>query len=185
LDEKKLPDCISKYAREQVRGSMTVAQSIVQDYLHKLREFYPDDEKSYYQQRRLLIQAMRYPARWLDKRGVFLPAPDYRSILDTIISGIKKHGKTSTVRYFGSYFLDCVQRHIKHHEEQYYDHAKGLQAKASLAMRDIINGVQLADSHDSSSTDQLAALHSQVKSPGRRPKKAASRLATQIPLFRE
>jgi hypothetical protein len=85
--------------------------TIVDDFLRQLRAFYPCD-KPFYQQRRYLIQAITYPARWVHKRGVFLPEADHRAILDEIISGIRKHGNLATVRNFGVYFLDCVQRHF-------------------------------------------------------------------------
>jgi len=108
---------------------------IVRDYLHLIKnEFYAGDERAFFEQRWLLIKAITYPARWLDKRGVFLPETEHRKILDTVISGIKDHGNTDTIRSFGRYFLDCIQKQIKHHEETYYDHAKGLQAKATLSI---------------------------------------------------
>ena len=87
---------------------------IVRDYLNLIKKEFYAGERAFYQQRLFLIKGITYPARWLDKRGVFLPEEDYRAILDTIISGIKKHGNTHTVRSFGSYFLDSVQRHIEH-----------------------------------------------------------------------
>jgi hypothetical protein len=144
------------------RRSPVVSQTSTEDKASRRRN------ESAQREITLLIQAITYPARWLDKRGVFLPGQDYRAILDAIISGIKQHGNTRSVRYFGSYFLDCVQRHIKHHEEAYYDHAKGLQAKASLAMRDIINGVHVDDDSETGSTTDLAALNKLLKSPGGR-----------------
>jgi hypothetical protein len=104
--------------------------TIVDDFLRQLRAFYPCD-KPFYQQRRYLIQAITYPARWVPKRGVFLPEADHRAILDEIISGIRKHGNLATVRNFGVYFLDCVQRHFAapSNAERYYDYAKACAPK--------------------------------------------------------
>jgi hypothetical protein len=48
---------------------MSAAKTIVEDYLRTLRSFDPTDKPSY-QQRRLLIQALTLPVRWLDKSGV-------------------------------------------------------------------------------------------------------------------
>ena len=77
---------------------------IVRDYLHLIKnEFHAGDERAFFQQRWLLIKAITY----LAKRGVFLPQPDYRKILDTVISGIKDHGNRDTIRYFGRYLLSA------------------------------------------------------------------------------
>ena len=122
----------------------TTTNSIVEQYLRTLRSFYSAD-KRFYQQRRMLIQGITLPARWLDKSGVFLPESDYRKLLDTIISGIRKCGDLATVRNFGVYFLDCVQRHIKHHGEEYLDLAKSPQAKQRLAMHEIVKGLTVVD----------------------------------------
>jgi hypothetical protein len=50
---------------------------IVRDYLHLIKnEFHAGDERAFFQQRWLLIKAITFPAKWLDKRGVFLPEPE-------------------------------------------------------------------------------------------------------------
>jgi hypothetical protein len=47
---------------------------IVRDCLRLIKnEFYVGHERAFFQQCRLLIKAIAYPARCLDKRGVFLP----------------------------------------------------------------------------------------------------------------
>jgi hypothetical protein len=66
-------------------------------------QFYRD-ERTFFQQRAILIKAVTLPARWLDKSGVFLLEPDYQELLDTVIPGIRKHGNVSTVRHFAAYF---------------------------------------------------------------------------------
>jgi hypothetical protein len=70
-----------------------------------------------------------------------------------------------TIRYFGSYFLDCIQKHIKHNEETYHDHAKGLHAKATLSIAQILKGVKIADAPDSASIDLRPALIPSSNSP--------------------
>jgi hypothetical protein len=104
---------------ERVFGTVSPASSIVQNYLREIRRTFYRDEKTFFQQRQMLIKALTLPARWLDKSKVYLPEDDYRRLLDTIISGIRKHGNLATVCNFAVYFLDCVQRHIKHHGDEF------------------------------------------------------------------
>jgi hypothetical protein len=61
------------------------------DENRQLRAVYRD-EKTFYQQRQMLIKTITLPATWLDKSKVYLPEDDYRRLLDTIISAIRKHG---------------------------------------------------------------------------------------------
>ena len=49
-----------------------------------------------------------------------------RSLDAVISSGIKDHGNTDTIPYFGRYFLDCIQKHIKHHEQTFESATTGL-----------------------------------------------------------
>lgn len=76
--------------------------------------------------------------------------------MDAIISGIRKHGDLSSARHFGIYFLDCVQRHIKHHGDDYLDQAKGLQAKQRLALNEIVQSVTVFEPQVGPSTEHLA-----------------------------
>jgi hypothetical protein len=126
------------------------AKPIVEQYLLQLRRAFYPDQKAFFQQRQMLIKAFTLPARGFDKSGVFLPEPDYRKLLDTIISGIPEHGDLRSMRHFGVYFLDCVQRHIKPHSDEYLDQAKGLQAKANLAMNQIVQGITVTEPKNAS-----------------------------------
>ena len=105
-----------------------------------------------------LIKGITNPARWLNQRGVFLPEPDYRNIPDTAFQASEPTAKKTGIRHFGVYFLDCIQKHIKHYADVYYDRAKGLQAKATLSMADISRAGRLRRSGRPPPTDHLAAL---------------------------
>ena len=59
---------------------------------------------------------------------------------------------------------------IKHHGEEYLDQAKGLQAKASLAMSQVVQSITVAEPKTRASTEHLATLNKLLKSPGRPPK---------------
>ncbi|HEY5814165.1 MAG TPA: hypothetical protein VIT23_16100 [Terrimicrobiaceae bacterium] len=121
------------------------------------------------------------PDGWT-RAWVFLPGDDHRKLLGTAISGILEHGDLRSVP-FRVYFLDCVQPHIKHHGEEYLDHAKGLQAKQRETMHRIVQGLAVTQTcYTAPTTEHLAELNRLLKSPGgRRPKSAP----TQLGLFRQ
>lgn len=148
--------------------------SLVRDLLGVIhRQFYPDAEKELYQDRNFLLRAVTFPAKWLKQRGVALPEKEYRALLLTIFTTIKHHGATGQIRRFSAYFLHCVQEHMKHHGEEYYD--RGKQIRGIIA--DVHLGVRKAKPTDpqlDDSTELLAAIHATIKSRGGRKKKAVA-----------
>jgi hypothetical protein len=109
---------------ERVTGAL-LAKAIVEDYLRRLRnQFYPDDDKRFFQQRALLVRGITHLAVYLRDRDVALPERRYRQILDEIIQRIQHFGDTSRIEYFCRYWLKAVQSHVDHHGEDYYEEAK-------------------------------------------------------------
>jgi hypothetical protein len=89
------------------------------------REFFVQHtDKRFFQERSMLIQAITFPAHWMNDRGVRLPASGYRRILGTVIGTIKRHGNRAKIQRFSVYFLHSVQEHMKHHGDEYYAAAK-------------------------------------------------------------
>jgi hypothetical protein len=79
------------------------------------REFFAKHEhKRFFQERPTLIQAITWPARWMNERGVKARPDVYRGILRTVIKTIRERGNVSQIRRFSVYFLHSVQAHIKH-----------------------------------------------------------------------
>ena len=111
-------------------------EELVNRFLRSLRnQFYKGEDKLFFQERRLLIAAICYPAQWLDQRAVRLNAKRYTGILTKIIRTINQHGRLSRVRCMGRYLLHCVQTHMSHHGDAYYEEAK--------ATRNVIDDVLL------------------------------------------
>lgn len=152
---------------------MTGGASIVNDYLYRIRQqFYPDNEKAFYQQRRLLIRAISFPAGWLDRRGIVFPEKRYRQLLDEILKGIMHHGNTGNIGYFAGYLFSCIQQHMKHHEEEYYDLGKSLRSKNDQSMKQILSGLKVDEpAADAATVESLAAYSRLTKSGPRRGKK--------------
>jgi hypothetical protein len=148
-----------------------VAERIVKDYLHTLRnQFYPDDAKAFYQQRWLLIRAISYPSAYLAERQVGLTEADHRNLLTEQIRGIMHHGNTRQIKHFGRYFLHVIQKHMAHHGEDYYESGKAIRAWAESALE---NAKAKAAIQAIDETERLAALHASIAVPTRKRKPAA------------
>jgi hypothetical protein len=103
------------------------AEDFLQAQLRKIRfQFLPDDPKAFFQQQKMIIKAICYPATYLQKRGVQLPERRLEQILNEVLRGIMHHGQTSKITWFGGYFLKCIQEHMSHHGDEYYDEGKDL-----------------------------------------------------------
>lgn len=157
--------------REQVKeAKRTQSAQLVSDYLGKLRgSFYGDNQKGFFQQRRLLIQAITTPARWANKKGVELDDRHCRKILDLVIKDIQHHGNLSAIKYFCRYFLDCVQKHLQHHEEEYLDLGRKIrEGQTAQVAKSILDDLTIAET-SSDFTERLSDLFLDTKKS--RPKK--------------
>lgn len=144
-------------------------------------QFYPDDEKKFWQERTLLLKAATYPAQWLDSRGVRLTQDRYSEILLGIIQTIKRHGNTANIRRFSAYLLHAIQTHMAHHGEEYYDEGK----RTRQALEDVMHGLKKKSS--APKTDEtvpvLAEVHRTLKTKAGRKPKSAKAPPTQGDLF--
>lgn len=103
------------------------------------RRFFPGvDARRWGQERRLLVQAIAWPARWLNERGAKLPGRRYRAILLAVLADIDRHRNAKQeIKRMSAYIAHCVQEHMSHHGEEYYEEAKaarpaGLAASQAL-----------------------------------------------------
>jgi hypothetical protein len=100
-------------------------EQFVEEMLRQIRrEFLGKNDKRFYQERSMLIEAITWPAIWMDKRGARMPASGYRRILRIVIGTIKRHGNQVKFRRFSLYLFKAVQEHMDHHGEEYYYQAK-------------------------------------------------------------
>ena len=158
---------------------------LVKNYLHRLRsQFYPDDEKGFYIQRSVLIDAITTPARWLDERKVRLPERRLCQILDEVIKGIQNYGATGEIKFFCRYFLHAVQLHMKHHGDDYYEEGKSLRFITDTAMENLTKKqrAKLADAEDAT-TSRLADLNRLMRETAVKKKKASKAPAAQLTLL--
>jgi hypothetical protein len=141
-------------------------------------------DKRFFQERADLIDAVTWPARWMNERGVKAPASLYRRIIQTVIDTIRRKGNRAKIRRFSMYFLHCVQEHMKHHGDEYYYQAKAARPIADVlqaAARRVHNSGFKTPPHPTwchcqrcDPTAQLAELNAIVKSPGGRRRRIQS-----------
>jgi hypothetical protein len=120
--------------------SASLPDQVIERFLRSIRnQFYKaPHEKLFFQERRMLLQAICYPARYLDDRAVKISAERYTALLTTIIRTINAHGDLSAVRSPGRYLLHAVQQHMQHHGEDYYEVGK----RTRDTLDDIMHGLK-------------------------------------------
>lgn len=115
-------------------------EELVKLFLRSIRnQFYKaPHERLFFQEKNMLLQAITYPALYLDQRGVGLPAARYKALLTEIIRTINAHGNLADVRSPGRYLLTAVQTHMQHHGEDYYEVGK----RTRDALADVMMGLK-------------------------------------------
>lgn len=137
------------------------------------REFFAQhSDKRFFQERQKLVEAITWPARWMNDHGVKAPASVYRQILGTVIQTIKRHGNRAKIERFSVYFLHSVQEHMKHHGDQYYYTAKAAQPIGAI-LPSVTRHVHAGRAVDSV-TETLAQMNQVLRSPGGRRRRIQS-----------
>jgi hypothetical protein len=88
--------------------------------------------------------------------GVVAPPGLYRRILRTVIKTIEEKGNCRSIRQFSFYFWRCVELHMEHNGDRYYEQLK--------TPRHIVSYVEPADRglhaiEASETTNTLAEMH--------------------------
>lgn len=153
------------------------ASEIMDEALAAIRKaFYRDAEKEFFQDMTFLRQAVTFPASWLHERGVGLESARYREILWTILGGIRRHGQMGKVRRRAVYLLHCVQEHMRHHGEDYYEDGKRLRR----AVDAVLLGTRKRGPAPDSTVAVLAEVH-RVLAGRRRATRPAPCKASETP----
>jgi hypothetical protein len=82
-------------------------------------------EKRFYQDRRMLLYTVTWPATWLDRRGLPITSQAYQKLLIERLDDIAKHGNPARYQaYFPRYLLKTIQDWFAHHGEDLYEELK-------------------------------------------------------------
>lgn len=134
--------------------------------------------KKWAQERSILVQAITYPARYINERGGKLPGRRYREILVAILADIQRHVQAKRINRLSIYILHCVQEHMRHQGDRYYQEAKDAKPAAQVA-GNVIRKVRAA--MPDSTTRILAETHKVLAQRQVTSRKAGRE--TQIELF--
>ncbi|HEX5177111.1 MAG TPA: hypothetical protein VFV83_08785 [Chthoniobacteraceae bacterium] len=99
------------------------AEDVMTRAMSRVRAMFYKDADRFSQDRDFLIRALTFPANWLHTRGVRMPAAWHAEILKRILDEVQKH-RTRETHFFPGYLLRCIQAHMDHNGERYYDAAK-------------------------------------------------------------
>jgi hypothetical protein len=164
------------YEEQKEAQEQGEAQSIINDYLHMIRnQFYPDDQRRFFAHRYMLVQAIAWPARVLGEMEVWLEPQRIRQILNEIIQGIKHHGDTEGVKHFGAYFLSSVQKHVQKRKDHLYDEGKTARATAvgKMPLNQILAGAKVVEEAETAAqTSERLVQIADMFRPKRRQKAA-------------
>ena len=117
------------------RLAQPTPKELTDSCLNLLRnKFYSGDEKSFFQDRRLLLKwVVLYPASWLTGKGVTIHGDAYREIFVKVFIQAAAH-VTSKVKFRPAYLRQVIQSHFAIHGEDYYDEAKAVRNQVEAAM---------------------------------------------------
>lgn len=104
------------------------SQELLDDLLGFIRrKFYQNNPTAFFKDRsRLLSWVVLYPASWLNRRGVTIPGPAYKTLLEKVLMDVLRYGQQSKVTYLPAYLRHVVQEHLAHHGEALYEEAKSV-----------------------------------------------------------
>jgi hypothetical protein len=127
-------------------------------------------EKRFYQDRRMLLYTVTWPATWLDKRGLPITSQAYRELLTERLDDIAKHGDPKRYQaYFPRYLLKTIQDWFAHHGEDLYEELKHV--RNQLCEIEALIRAQPTQSADDVVTP-MAQAHAVLASQNHRKKRA-------------
>lgn len=148
------------------RPRQQTSQELLDDLSEFIRnKFYPHHPIPFAKDRpRLLKWVILWPAKWLDNRGVTLPADRYKHLLCGILLDALRFGDFSKINYLPAWLGQTVQSHFRHHGDAIYDEAKSMRT----ITEQIITNLKVREPDP---THELALAHRLLKKPKQPPRK--------------
>lgn len=155
---------------------MSLPAEFLSEMLQLIRRFFfaRATDKQFFQERPMLEKAITWPAEWLKRRGINRwQLSRYRKVIMTVIETIRQHGNREKIGRFSVYFLHCVQKHMDHHGEGYYDDAKAPRSIGSL-IDPALRRMAAAQPPPDTTIEVLSAVHRALTRRRIRKQKTAS-----------
>jgi hypothetical protein len=130
----------------QRRPKQPTPQELTDSLLDFLeRKFYQGRALNFAKDRpRLLKWVILWPASWLNKRGVTVPADRYRELFMAVFIDGLRFGNTGNITYLPAWLAKVIQSHFAHHGDEIYDQAKSMRNLVDQAVTIASRPVQQA-----------------------------------------
>lgn len=117
-------------------------EDVIKEALERVRaKFYELQPARFAQDREFLVKALTIPAEWLHSRAVAMPAKWHAEIIRRILDEAEKFA-TGLIKYTPGYLMKCVQDHMRHQGERYYNAAKATPRAVGKVVRQISRETQ-------------------------------------------
>ena len=152
-----------------------IEQKIIENILVDIKKmFYPKNQyKLFYQDKRMLIYAITWPATWFEQRAIKPQQHNYQKIIKKIINDIAQHGNPLLYQqYFPRYLLKGIQQWFLFKGEQLYDQLKHIRNHL-YAFEQILTHIQSinhSNPTDVHPIEIMAKTHRLIKSQKQRNK---------------
>lgn len=123
----------------------------------------------YWPERDMLIRAITWLATWFNQRGVAPSSQRYSSIVALIVTDIDRHMRIDRPKCMALYFHHCLQKHMRHQGEIYYEQAKATR-NVIQAVTSTLTARQRQIHADQAPVETLADIYRQLRSKPRRPR---------------
>ena len=99
------------------------------------RKFYQGHAVDFAKDRpRLLAWVVLWPAKWLNERGVTIPASRYQELFQTVIMDALRLGDTGNITYLPAWLAKVIQSHFACHGDEIYAEAKSMRTLVEHTM---------------------------------------------------
>jgi len=107
---------------------MKAPDAVIDELLKKARAILYKDlpDRAWFTQQGRVKAALTLPAKLLDERKVELSSDRYQAILDGVLDTIKANGRRDLGAFPCAYLHHCVEAHMHHHVDEYYEEGKSV-----------------------------------------------------------
>ena len=103
-------------------------EKTIQNILIKIEKLFystPNQQRCYYQDKRMLIYTITWPAEWMRSRGLQISQPAYEKLIIERLEQIAEYGNQQAYqKYFPRYLLKCIQNWFQYNGNALYEKLK-------------------------------------------------------------
>lgn len=130
------PAPATKFYVEPRAAQQTPAQMVESMMLLIHGQFYGDANAHTWCRDRNYIktEVVLWPATWLKKRGMTVPASTYERLLVEKINDVKRNCAQAEFTYFPAYLAKCIKDHFQFHADELNEQAKSVRGPVAALL---------------------------------------------------